>query len=511
MAPASRRWRPSYTAVAGGFTLAAIVAAAFADLKISASDPWAEFGRLARGLASPDITSFDGLALLRTVAFAVLGVGIGGGAGFLLAIPFQRSRAVRALCAALRSVHELFWALLLMQVLGLGPATGILAIALPYAGIFAKVFSEMMEEADLSALRVLPKDAGAISVFVYAKLPLLAAPFANYTLYRLECGMRSTLVLGFIGLPTVGFDLDSYFRQGYYSQAATLLFCFYALIATRRLWARPVLIPVLVAGSIAVLPEGLSGGDVLANVARFATNIVPIPLRSGVSVSSLSALGDWIGSLTVAKVLPGALNTLIVSQVALVATAILALLLFPFSSRCFAGRFGRPIGRAILLLARSTPDYMIAFVLLQTLGPSMVPAIIALTLHNAGVIGYLMGRQADGLALRADAPRGLNLYAYEVLPRLFGQFLAYCLYRWEIILRESAIFGILGVRTLGYHVDAALSELRLDEALALVIATALLSMLVDGLSRGLRARLRLTALPVRLSATPALAAGAAVS
>ena len=500
--PTFQRWRPSPAGVAGCFVLVAIVALALGDLHISASDPWAEFQRLFGGLLTPDLSSFDGLALLRTVAFAVLGVGIGGSVGFLLAIVFPRSMAVRWTCAALRSVHELFWALLLMQVMGLGPATGILAIALPYAGIFAKVFSEMIEEADLSALQVLPHGSGAISTFFYAKLPLLAPPFANYTLYRLECGMRSTLVLGFIGLPTVGFDLDSYFRQGYYSHAATLLFCFYGLIATRRLWARPIFVPFLVAGSIAVLPQGLAGGDVIANLTRFVTHdIVPAPLRSsGLSVSSLSAFGDWIGTLIFAKVLPGAFNTLVVSQMALVATAILAMVLFPFSSRCFAGRYGRPLGRAVLLLARSTPDYMIAFVLLQTLGPSMLPAVIALTLHNAGVIAYLMGRQADELALRADAPRGLNLYFYEVLPRLFGQFLAYCLYRWEIILRESAIFGILGVRTLGYYVDASLSELRLDEALALVVATALLSILIDAFSRGLRARLKLTNLPVRLSA-----------
>ncbi|WP_227650487.1 hypothetical protein, partial [Klebsiella pneumoniae] len=85
------------------------------------------------------------LSVVHTVAFAVLGVGIGAGAGFLTAIPYARSRTLRVLCAMLRSVHELFWALLLMQVFGLSATTGILAIALPYAGICAKVFSEIIE------------------------------------------------------------------------------------------------------------------------------------------------------------------------------------------------------------------------------------------------------------------------------------------------------------------------------------------------------------------------------
>jgi phosphonate transport system permease protein len=73
------------------------------------------------------------------------------------------------------------------------------------------------------------------------------------------------------------------------------------------------------------------------------------------------------------------------------------------------------------------------------------------------------------------------------------------LYRWELILRESAIFGILGIKTLGYYVDAAISELRIDTAALLLVGVAVLSMSVDAFSRHLRRRLRIEALPVRLS------------
>jgi phosphonate transport system permease protein len=79
------------------------------------------------------------------------------------------------------------------------------------------------------------------------------------------------------------------------------------------------------------------------------------------------------------------------------------------------------------------------------------------------------------------------------------------LYRWEVILRESAIFGILGVRTLGYYVDAAISELRLDTAVFLLFAVSALSMSADALSRGLRRSLRIDRLPTRLSAGPGAA------
>jgi phosphonate transport system permease protein len=511
--PALRDARLGYAGATRWFLLSAAVALPAADLAIAALDPWAEMRRLLAGILWPDWAAVAGRSVVLTVAFAVLGVALGAAAGLLMALVFHHAGAVRGLAAALRSVHELFWALLLMQVAGISPATGILAIAIPYAGIFAKVFAEIIEEAELRADRVLPIGTGIVSRFAYARIPVLAGPFATYLLYRLECGMRSTLVLGFIGLPTMGFELESYFRQGRYAEAAAFVVIFYLLIGSRRLWVRPATVPLLIVGSILALgwlTEPLHGDSLWRNLARFVgTDLVPRPLRGAdpAAPATWGALLAWLLPILRDQAMPGLINTLVLSQIALVASGMLALLLFPIVCRRFAGIAGRPLGRVVLVVMRSTPEYMLAYVLLQTLGPSMLPAAIALALHNGGIIGYLLGRHADALAYRADAPRGLDLYLYETVPRLYGQFLAYALYRWEIIVRESAIFGILGVPTLGYHIDAAIAELRLDAAVLLIAATGMLSLAIDALSRGLRRRLRIEDRPVRLSAAPPPAPG----
>ena len=488
------------------FLVGAVLCLAVADIAITALNPWVEILRLARGILRPDFLSIEAWSIVWTVAFAVVGVGIGASAGFLLAIAFPHFAAVRVSAMVLRSIHELFWALLLIQVFGLGPATGVLAIAIPYTGIFAKVFAEMIEEADLAAERVLPDGTSAVSAFAFARLPEVAERFKTYTLYRLECGLRSTLVLGFVGLPTVGFHLEGYFKQGKYAEAAALLGVFYVLIGTRRLWARPATVPLLFVGSLLLLPEGIGGGSSLANLVRFVTHdIVPFPLRTGDvgSLTTWSSFAAWLQPIVWNKILPGVWNTIVLAQIALVGMGILALVLFPLVSRQFVGRIGQPAGRLLLVVVRSTPEYMLAYVLLQLLGPSMLPAIIALAVHNGAIVGYLMGRHADALDYRQDAPRGLNLYAYDTAPRLFGQFLAYSLYRWEIIVRESAIFGILGVTTLGYYVDAAISELRFDVAIVLILATVGLCAVIDALSRGLRRTLRISTLATRLADAPA--------
>src|SRR5918994_3978997 len=119
------------------FLLAALACLIAADLAITALNPWAEMARLMRGVLRPDLLSVEAWSVIWTVAFAVLGVGIGATCGFVLAILHPAFAAMPVLATVLRSVHELFWALFLIQIFGLGPTTGLLAIALPYTGFFA--------------------------------------------------------------------------------------------------------------------------------------------------------------------------------------------------------------------------------------------------------------------------------------------------------------------------------------------------------------------------------------
>src|SRR5262249_22607351 len=337
---------------------------------------------------------------------------ISAGAGIRTAARRPAPAPVPALAAraVVRWVHELCWPLLLSPIGGLSAPTGILAVAIPYSGIFAKVFAEMIEEADLSAERVLPAGTSIIARFAYARIPELAPQFWTYTLYRLECGLRSTLVLGFVGLPTIGFHLDSFFKQGPYPGAAAPLLAFYVLFGTGRLWAGPSTVPILIIASVLVLPETIGGGSALANLTRFLTHdIIPTPLRNAdlLAAATWENFFTWLTPIITKQAVPGVIQTLVLSQVALVAMGAIALILFPFICRRFAGRLGRPLGRVALVVVRSTPEYMLVYVLLQLLGPSMLPAIIALSLHNGAIVGYLMGRHADVLDYRRDAPRGV--------------------------------------------------------------------------------------------------------
>ena len=486
-------WQSKTVRTSLALALLAIVCLALADLQISAHDPWAELGRLMQGLTHPDFTAVDflGKAIVRTLAFAFVGVGAGAAAGLLLALLFQH-RAVRTTCAFIRAIHELFWALIFLQFFGLHPLTGVLAIAIPYAGIFAKVYAEILDESDPQPSKVIPHGSGMVAALLYTRFSQAWPHLATYTAYRLECGLRSSAVLGFVGMPTLGFYLESSFAQGHYTTVGALLLLFYGLIGTLRLWVRPRLLPLYLLAAPFLLGDGLPIR--WQSVSRFFTeDIVPEPLRQGEGVAGLL---PWLGELLVDEALPGIWNTLLLTQIALVATGLMALMLYPLVSQHFTGRHasGRirgALGHGVLVVLRSTPEYLLAFILLQLWGPSMLPAVVALAIHNGGIIGHLVGQRSNAITLRADAPHGIERYAFELTPRLYGPFLALLFYRWEIIMRETAILGILGIATLGFHVDSAIQEIRFDRAMILILITALLNIGVDILARRLRNRLRL--------------------
>ena len=478
----------SYRNISLLFVVIALFCIPFADLSTYNVDPWQELQRFALALLNPKWGDLYVLAdaLLKTISFALIGVFF----GVLCAIPLSylyRFSVVRGVCAFLRAIHELFWALIFLQVFGLSPLTGILALAIPYAATFAKVYAEIIEEADHSVVNALPNSSGRINRFFYAVLPDVWQALTTYTRYRFECGLRSSVILGFIGLPTLGFYLQSSFMQGDYSYVVVLLLVFYVFIASIRFWLRPVLIPfyfVIACYTLLMNQQSIKWN----NVIRFFTeDIVPAPIR-GAKEGGLLELGQWFMRIMQEQALPGIVNTLLLTQIALVLTALLTLLVYPLVSKHFFGRFSRGFGHIFLVVMRSTPEYILAFILLQFFGPSMLPAVIALALHNAGIIGHLLGNQSNSISLRVDSSKGLNVYAYEITPRLYGNFLAYLFYRWEIILRETAILGLLGVATLGFYIDSAMQDLRFDRALVLIMITALLNMSVDAISRLLRRR-----------------------
>ena len=158
-------------------------------------------------------------AVWRTLAFAVVAVGLavvaGIPLGFLASSAWWEDDSVggssrtshvlrnllapavvwttRATIVVARSIHELLWAVLFLSAVGLNTFTAILAIAIPYSGVFAKVFSEIIDETSRDAAYAL-RGLGAtpVKVFLFGLLPRALPDITAYACYRLSaaCALR---------------------------------------------------------------------------------------------------------------------------------------------------------------------------------------------------------------------------------------------------------------------------------------------------------------------------------
>ena len=489
------------------------------NVELAHTQPWDELGRMGAGLMAPNF-AIDGIvvALANTLAFALQACTAAALLGFLLA-PCYRFPAVAAFLTLLRSIHELFWALLILQVFGLSTLTGLLALAIPYSATFARVYAEIFEEVSPAPSQALPYPSsnhsfnasfnnrkrqnlsiGAVKLshFLYTTLPQAWPHLLTYFSYRLECALRASVVLGFVGLPTLGFLVQGYLKAGSYAEVMALLMLVIILVLTLRWWLKFWLFWPLLLASIFYLPplaaENLQTGLFM----QLLKDFVPAPWRYISSVDtffsdeSLRNLWHWLSFLWRQQIAPGLGYTLVLSQLALLLSMVLALFSFPFLSRSFITHaYLRAPGAFLAVILRSLPEILMAFLGLIFFGPSLLPGVLAIGLHNGAILANLMGRYSDNLCFRADIEcqslsGSLNHYIYEFLPRVYSQFLAFLLYRWEVILRETAILGMIGIPTLGFYIDSAFESFRFDRALILILVSAGLNVIAEYLARKLR-------------------------
>lgn len=182
------------------------------------------------------------LGLVLAIPLALLSVrslSLSALTGRMAPVPAALRWLVRAVLVVLRSVPELIWALVFVRVVGLGPTAGVLAIALTYGGMLGKVYGEILESGEgHAATALLRNGCGRLQAFFYGLLPQNAAELTSYTVYRWECAIRSSAVLGFVGAGGLGQQMDNSMKMFNGGEVATMLAVFVLLVAlTDRLSA----------------------------------------------------------------------------------------------------------------------------------------------------------------------------------------------------------------------------------------------------------------------------------
>ncbi|MFQ5691560.1 MAG: phosphonate ABC transporter, permease protein PhnE [Nitrospinota bacterium] len=148
--------------------------------------------------------------------------------------------------------------------------------------------------------------------------------------------------------------------------------------------------------------------------------------------------------------------------------------------------------RMAMAVLRSIPEIVLAIVFIFAVGLGPFAGVLALGLHNGGVLGKLYADVIENVdpqpveALQTTGAGRLSISFYGVFPQAFPQLLAYTLYRWEVNIRAATILGIVGAGGIGLKLHIAISLFLHDQLLPLIAVIFVLVTAVDYLSFYLR-------------------------
>ena len=446
------------------------------------------------------------LAILGTVVSIVFGIAGAVATSELLWKAHPLRTVMRGALVVPRGIHEVIWALLLVQIFGFDPIVAVLAIAVPFGAVTAKVFAEAIDETDPQPFNQLrATGAGTLSALFYGVLPTVRHDLVSYSFYRMECAVRSAAVLGVVGVGGLGFQLDLSFETLRYNEIWTLIFALMILSGGIDRWSSVI----------------RRSSEERVSRFSFAAVLILVPLSAwwaGLDFfglfreRSVSLAGELLGELVSPRLGPGGWGELIEATVDTVALSLLALFVAVVGGVITAvvarrrteraqgptttARTSGFVIRIALLLARAVPAPMWAFLAVLVLFPGLWPGAVGLGIYNLGVLGRLFAdvfedrdtAATDQLLVTGAGPT--TAFVYGALPTVAGRMVALALYRWEVIVRETVVVGVVGAGGLGQLINDHLVARDFSAVSGAVLALIGLTVIVDSLGSRLRHQLR---------------------
>jgi phosphonate transport system permease protein len=188
-------------------------------------------------------------SMLETVAMAFLGTLLACLAavplGFLGARNIVPQRVfhfgVRRIFDGIRGVDALIWALMFVNVVGLGPFAGVMAIAISDSGTLAKLFAEAIENVDRRQIDgVRAAGANRLQIMRFGILPQVLPVVLSHALYYFESNTRSATILGVVGAGGIGMQLADRIRVNNWDEVSFLLLMILLAVSLIDLASRAV-------------------------------------------------------------------------------------------------------------------------------------------------------------------------------------------------------------------------------------------------------------------------------
>lgn len=193
-----------------------------------------ELGKIAWLMLPPDPETWERAirlfwSLIETISIAFLGTLLAAiiafPLGFLAARNIVSLRLpqfmMRRGLDSLRGIDTLIWALIWINVVGLGPFAGVLAIMCSDIGSFGKLFSEAIEAADRKPVEGVKSSGGShLDTIRLGIIPQILPVMLSQVLYYFESNTRSATIIGIVGAGGIGLYLAEQIRTLEWQQAS---------------------------------------------------------------------------------------------------------------------------------------------------------------------------------------------------------------------------------------------------------------------------------------------------
>ncbi|HEX5683959.1 MAG TPA: ABC transporter permease subunit [Ideonella sp.] len=419
---------------------------------------------------------------------------------------FEAVRTVgRWILAFFRSIPEIVWAYIFVRLFGLGVIPAILAIGLTVGGSIGKLYSELAESVDpRTVLAMRAMGANRLAILLFSVIPQVSRQWIAYALFRLECNIRSGTILGVVGAGGLGAEIALAIRYFQYDKLATALIAVLIFVIALEMvsaWLRksPSRYTFMAAGlstAAALSFLDISWHDLLnPSGAMLVTDSVPL---------------QWDFIRTASSQV---LDTLAMAWVATVVSAVVAFVLAPLAANQLTTGSYLPdpvrtrglsglllsgtkwCSRWFLQITRAMPELTLALVFVVWVGAGPLGGILAIAVHNAGVLGRLYSDVLEEVesgppaALQAMGAGRMAVFLFGVLPQVRARLAAFTLYRFEVNVRATAMVGFVGAGGIGDALNTAISLFHLQDLTLLLITMVALVTVVDTVGDRIRARI----------------------
>tara|TARA_B100000700_G_scaffold234621_1_gene260074 strand:- start:1268 stop:2818 length:1551 start_codon:yes stop_codon:yes gene_type:complete len=391
------------------------------------------------------------------------------------------SKILKYTLAIPRSIHEVIWGILFIQILGLNIWVAIISIVIPYSALTARVISDQLDTFDKKSLLALNQTgSSAISAFATIIFPKLIPILSTYGSYRLECAIRGATLLGIFGLGGIGTELYLTLKSMNFKEMWTCLWMLFFVIIllekiinlTRDNLFSDINIKRSILTSITIfLLSLLIGLNWLHN--QGFDIFTPFKYTS-LHLPTLIELTNVFHELDLLELIISTIIITFLASAIAIGTPPLILLFFP-------NRLSIKVQNIFWVFFRLIPPPLTAIIIVLFTNPNISVASLSLGITHMGVMGRfltesILNKKNDiYLAIKNNGSSIQSSTLYGLLAPKSNSYLAYGSYRCDVILKETAIIGAVGGVGLGWQLQESLSSFHWAQVMIITIIFSVLT------------------------------------